>query len=157
MSRSRWKLPMEAGCRCGRIRLRVTQPPLIETACHCTGCQRMTGGPFSLTLTLPKDGLEVITGSPVIGGLRGDVQHYHCDYCKSWVFTRPPGDLPFVNLRATMLDDASPFEPFVETWTSEKLSWATTGAPRSYAKQPELPEYQRLVAEYQAHLREGTS
>ena len=150
MSTSSWKLPLDAGCRCGRIRMRVTQPPLIASACHCTGCQRMSASAFSLTLSLPREGFEVSAGTPVLGGLHGDVHHYHCEHCKSWVFTRPPGDLPFVNLRATMLDDATWFQPFVETWTREKLPWAQTGAARSYATQPDFAEYESLMAAYQA-------
>ena len=35
---------------------------------------------------------------------------------------------PMVNVRATMLDDTTGFEPFVETYTSEKVPWATTAA-----------------------------
>jgi len=150
MSTTSWKLPLDAGCRCGRIRMQVTQVPLMASACHCTGCQRMSASAFSLTLTLPRDGLSV-RGETVLGGLHGEVQHHHCDHCKSWVFTRPPGDLPFVNLRATLLDDASWFQPYVETWTSEKLPWAQTGAAHSYATQPELSEYQALAAAYQTN------
>lgn len=144
-----WGLPWHAGCRCGRIRMQVTQPPLMASACHCTGCQRMSASAYSLTLSLPREGLEV-SGTPVRGGLHGEVQHFHCEHCKSWVFTRPPGDLPFVNLRATMLDHAGWFQPYVETWTSEKLPWAHTGAVRSYETQPDFAQYQALIAEYQA-------
>jgi hypothetical protein len=151
MNTTDWRLPLGAGCRCGRIRMRVTQPPLIASACHCTGCQRMSASAFSLTLSLPRDGFEVLEGAPVLGGLHGDVQHLHCDFCKSWVFTRPPGDLPFVNLRATMLDDARWFQPYVETWTRDKLAWAATGAARSYETQPGMPEYESLIADYHAH------
>ena len=67
-----WKLPWEGGCRCGAVRIRVTKPPLLAMACHCTGCQRMSASAFSLTLTLPADGFAVTRGEPVIGGLQGD-------------------------------------------------------------------------------------
>jgi hypothetical protein len=33
-----WKLPWDGGCRCGEVRVRVTKPPLLAGACHCTGC-----------------------------------------------------------------------------------------------------------------------
>jgi hypothetical protein len=66
----------------------------------------------------------------------------------SWMFTRPEGMDWFVNLRATMLDDPSWFSPFIETWTSERLPWATTPAVRSYAKLPALDEYDGLLKEY---------
>ncbi|HET8933905.1 MAG TPA: GFA family protein [Polyangiales bacterium] len=146
----KWKLPWEAGCRCGQIRMRVTEPPLLASACHCTGCQRMSASAFSLTLTVPKTGFKVLSGTPVPGGLQAEVPHFHCPHCKSWVFTRPGDAFPFVNLRATMLDDASWFQPFIETWTNEKLPWATTGAARSLGTQPDYAEYEKLIADYQA-------
>jgi hypothetical protein len=143
------KLPWEGGCRCGKVRVRVTSPPLLSGACHCTGCQRMTGSAFSLTLTVPGDGFEVTKGEPVIGGLHGPIaHHHHCPHCLSWVFTRAEGMDWFVNLRATMLDDPSGFEPYVEFYTAEKLPWATTPARRSYAKAPEFSEYEGLMREY---------
>lgn len=37
-----WQLPWTGGCRCGRVRIRITAPPMLTTACHCTDCQRMS-------------------------------------------------------------------------------------------------------------------
>jgi hypothetical protein len=147
---SEWKLPWQGGCRCGAVRVRVAEPPLLASACHCTGCQTMSASAFSLTLTIPSEGFEVVRGETAIGGLRGpEIRHHHCDSCKSWLFTRVEGLDFFVNLRASMLDDHRWFAPYVEVFTSEMLPWAVTGAVRSYAGQPEMPEYQALIAEYQ--------
>jgi len=66
----------------------------------------------------------------------------------SWLFTRPEGLDAFVNLRATMLDDASWCTPFIETWTSEKLAWATTPAVYSFATLPALEEFPSLIEAY---------
>ena len=38
----------------------------------------------------------------------------------SWMFTRPEGMDWFVNLRPTMLDDPSWFEPLIETCTERE-------------------------------------
>lgn len=146
---SDWKLPWEGGCRCGALRVRVTAPPLLTGACHCTGCQRMTGSAYSLTVTVPKDGFELIAGEPIIGGARNpEVRHHHCGRCLSWVYTTLPAMDFFVNLRATMLDDAGWFVPFTEVWTSEGLPWAKTGAARSYGTSPEFAAYEGLMAEF---------
>lgn len=142
------KLPWEGGCRCGRVRFKVSAQPLLTMACHCTGCQRMTASAFSLSVAIPSEGFEVTEGEPVIGGLHGATRHYFCPHCLSWMFTRPEGMDWFVNLRATMLDDASWFTPFIETWTSEKLPWATTPAVHSYAAVPALEDYEGLLQEY---------
>lgn len=146
-----WNLPWEGGCRCGQVRGRATKPPLLAGACHCSGCQKMTGSAYSLTLSLPADGFEVIAGEPVEGGLHGPVsRHFHCPHCKSWMFTRAEGMDWFVNLRVTMLDDHGWFAPFVELWTSEKLPWAETGAPHSYETVPGMAEFERLMRAYAA-------
>jgi hypothetical protein len=108
----------------------------------------MTGAAYALSLTLPSDGFAVIAGDPAVGGLHGATRHFHCTYCMSWVFTRPQG-MDFVNLRATMLDDARWFAPFVEMWSSEKLSFAETGAAHSYTADPPLSDYPALIAAYQ--------
>ena len=131
-----WKLPWTGGCRCDRIRIQITAPPIVTMACHCRGCQRMTASAFSLSVLVPANGFEVTAGEPVIGGIHGATRHFHCDHCKSWLFTRPDGMDAFVNVRATMLDDASWFAPFVETATSEALAWAKTGAVHSFANIP---------------------
>ncbi len=142
-------LPIDGGCRCGQIRFQVTRPPLLTSACHCTGCQRMSGSAFSLTVTVPADGFAVTQGEAVIGGIHGpQVHHHHCDRCKSWLYTSLDPSLGFINVRATMLDDPSSFEPFIEFWTDEKLPWATTPAVHSFETQPEMAAFQPLVAEF---------
>ena len=143
-----WKLPWEGGCRCGRVRLLVDAPPLVTMACHCTGCQSMTSSAFSLSVAIPTPGFHITRGEPVIGGLHGPSQHFFCSWCKSWMFTKPEGVDFFVNLRATMLDDPSWYVPFIETWTSERLPWASTPAPHSYEALPPLDDFPRLLAAY---------
>ncbi|WP_129790967.1 GFA family protein [Sphingosinicella sp. CPCC 101087] len=140
----------EGGCRCGLVRIRVTAPPLLTMACHCTGCQRMSASAFSLSAAIPSEGFSVTQGEPVIGGLRGPTRHYFCPSCMSWMFTRPEGLDMFVNLRPTMLDAAGWFSPFIETFTSEKLPWATTPAVHSYDTFPPFEAYEALVEEYRA-------
>ena len=146
-----WKLPWEGGCRCGGVRFRIAAPPMMTAVCHCTGCRRMTAGAFSTTIIAPSSGFEITQGEPVIGGLHDPAQaRHHCDWCKSWLFTRVAPEMGFVNVRATMLDDPRWFEPYMETFTSEKLPWAKTPALRSYETMPEMSEYEGLMAEFAA-------
>jgi hypothetical protein len=75
---SEWKLPWDGGCRCDQTRIRVSAPPLLASACHCRGCQRMAASAFSLTLTVPSTGFDIVAGNPVIGGLHGPTRHFFC-------------------------------------------------------------------------------
>jgi len=144
---SEWKLPWQGGCRCDQVRFEISLPPLLTMACHCTGCQRMSASAFSLSVAVPTAGFAVKAGEPVIGGLHGNPRHYFCPYCLSWMFTRPEG-LDFVNVRATLLDNPRWIEPYVETYTSEKLPWSTTPAVHKYAKFPPLEAFGTLISEF---------
>jgi hypothetical protein len=141
-------LPWEGGCRCGQVRIKVSAAPLLSMACHCKGCQRMSASAFSLGVAIPSEGFAVIQGEPVIGGLHGANRHYFCASCMSWIFTRAQGIDQFVNVRPTMLDDASFFAPFIETCTKDRLQWATTGAVYSFETFPPAAEWAGLMAEY---------
>ncbi|WP_230533678.1 GFA family protein [Microvirga roseola] len=138
----------EGECRCGQVCFRVRGAPILTMACHCTGCQRMTASAFSLSVVYPSASFEVLQGEPVIGGLHGTTRHLFCPHCMSWLFTRPEGLDDFVNVRATMLEDAGSFTPFMETYTCEALPWAKTPALHSFEKFPPIERYPDLVAEF---------
>ncbi len=142
-----WKLPWNAHCRCERVSLRISAPPIMTSACHCAGCQRMSASAFSLTMMIPSDGFEA-SGELVVGGLHGGLKHMFCSHCLTWMFTRPEGIDAFVNVRPTMLDDRRWFEPFIETCTSERLPWASTPARHSFATFPEMAQYEPLMREF---------
>ena len=135
-------------CRCGRVRFEVSSSPLVTMACHCTGCQRMTASAYSLSALYSADSFKVTSGAPVVGGMRGPTRHYFCEYCMSWLFTRPQGMDEFVNVRASLMDDARSFVPFIETYTLEKLPWAMTPAVHRFAQFPSPQDFPALLAEF---------
>jgi len=116
----------------------------------------MSGSAFSVSALYPDAAFRITKGEPVIGGLRGGTRHYFCDYCMSWLLTRPEGMDNFVNVRATLLDNPEDFAPFIETCTREKLSWALTGAAFSYHQFPDQAEFPHLLQTYAAHRKRIT-
>jgi hypothetical protein len=138
----------DGGCRCRQVRFRVSGAPLITMACHCTGCQRMTASAFSLSALYPSTSFGVVLGEPVIGRLHGATRHFFCPHCMSWLFTRPEGLDDLINVRATMLDDAKGFTPFMETYTSEALPWVRTPAVLSFETLPPMELYPGLLEEF---------
>jgi len=142
-------LPLAGSCRCGRLDIRVTKPPLATAACHCRGCQKMAASAYSLTAIFPADGFTVTKGDPVIGGLHGDdIHHFFCPHCMTWAFTRVDGVDWFVNVRPTMFDDVSWFHPYMETCTATKLPFAETGAVESFDTFPDMEAFDRLMQAY---------
>jgi hypothetical protein len=112
--------------------------------------------PLPLRRLFPSTGLLVSESEPVIGGLHGEHRHFFCSCCKSWMFTRPHGVEQFVNVRPTQFDDVSWFVPFIETYVSEKLPWATTPARHSFEKFPAMTDYAGLIADYARHVSKPT-
>jgi hypothetical protein len=95
--------------------MRVSAPPIMTAACHCRGCKKMASSAYSLTVMVPADGFAVTQGETVVGGMHGEqLEHNFCPWCMSWMFTRITG-MDFVNVRPTLLDDASWFRPYIET------------------------------------------
>jgi hypothetical protein len=108
----------------------------------------MTASAFSLSTLYPSSAFQVTSGEPVIGGLHSATRHYFCPHCMSWLFTRPEGLDELVNVRATLMDDAQSFSPFIETYTDEKLPWVTTPAIHSFNKFPRLEDFPALLSEF---------
>jgi hypothetical protein len=138
----------EGGCRCDAVRLAVIGAPLLTFACHCIGCQKMSGGAFSLTSMYPEDRFDVTQGETMLGGMKGDVHHHHCPSCMSWLFTIGDALPGLVNVRTTMLDDRSTHRPFIDAWLSEGVSWVDSGATRKFDSIPMEDEFPQLMADY---------
>ncbi len=120
-------MPIEGGCRCGRIRYRAALESLPRVyACHCLDCQTWSGSAFSLQFILPEDQLEV-TGAPALfeltspDGSRTSRQR-GCPVCFTRVYntnTRRPG---LAVVRAGTLDDSDQLAIVAHIWTKRKLA-----------------------------------
>jgi hypothetical protein len=136
-------------CRCADITFVAKGPAMLTMACHCKGCQRMTGGAFSLSAMYTSANFEVLTGQPTVGGMKASPAHYMCPNCSSWIFTRvasPMGDL--VNVRAPMFDEPDQSAPFIETCALEKLHWINFGVKHSFDKFPSGEQFGALLSEF---------
>ena len=122
------QLPLEGGCMCGEIRMRISLAPLITMACHCKGCQKLSASAFSLSALIPANGFEVSKGEPIVGALHGENPYMYCPRCLNWLYTRLAGVNAFVNVRPTLFDAPEWATPFIESKVAEKLLWAKTSA-----------------------------
>ncbi len=140
----------EGACRCGEARFAVTGRPLVTMACHCRGCQQMTGSAFSLGSLYPSDRFEALAGETVMGGLKGGARHHMCPSCMSWLYTRPEGFDGFVNIRSSLLDDAAAHRPFADVNLAEGFDWAHSGAVEKFETAPAEAEFGGLMERYAA-------
>jgi hypothetical protein len=118
----------------------------------------MSSSAFSLSAICLASAFTVTKGEPVIGGLHGkETQHFFCDHCMTWMFTRPVQLAHIVNVRPTMFDEHSWFAPYIETYTKTKLPWAQTGAVRSFEDFPPLEAYEGLIREFAVRSKKDPS
>ena len=122
----------------------------MTLACHCKGCQRLTSSAYSVSGVFPKEAFTLTSGEVVIGALHGEVQHYYCDHCKTWVYTVPPGDAPVWNVRLTLLDDPPSGKPHVEMYIDEALDWAVIGSAHQYPQFPPPEDFGKLAESFAA-------
>jgi hypothetical protein len=75
------------GCACRAIRFRITGPFLAVGVCHCTDCQKASGGGPNYFAVAPSDAFEVTRGEAKVyvgkGDSGADVRRAFCQECGS--------------------------------------------------------------------------
>jgi hypothetical protein len=102
--------------------------PVVQAVCHCTDCQRQTGGPYSVIVGVPRGSLHVagdtLSSYTTIGEDHGgETERSFCSACGAPVFSRAAVMPEVVFLKAGSLDDASWVQPSVEAWTRSAQPW----------------------------------
>jgi hypothetical protein len=140
---------IEGGCRCGRIRYRVTANKLPNVyACHCHDCQTWSGSAFSLQFILPESGLE-ITGEPALfeltspDGARVSRQRA-CPTCFTRVYNTNSARPGLAVVRAGTLDRSDELQIVAHIWTKRKL--AGIEIPANVPSWPEGPPPADFIA-----------
>jgi hypothetical protein len=131
----------EGGCTCRAVRYRMNVAPIVVHACHCTECQRLSGGAFAINAVIETARLERLSGelepAPVTGA-SGKIQTIlRCPACKVALWSHyPQAGEKMAFVRVGTLDDPSRLPPDVHIFTSSKLGWLT------------LPQGARAVPEF---------
>ncbi len=119
---------MEGGCACGHVRYRLTGRPMIVNACHCTWCQRETGGPHAVNAMIETDRIEILADDPVevttpSASGKGQIVLRCPDCCVAlWSHYAGAGRrLAFV--RTGTLEDPAACPPDIHIFTATKLPW----------------------------------
>ncbi|WP_417309623.1 GFA family protein [Devosia sp.] len=118
------EFPIEGGCVCGAVRYRLSGPPLAAYNCHCTDCQRASGGNYTVSLPTPAERAEVISGEleafdkPADSGRT--VRMQRCAKCGTNVINVPLAAPSTVIVKAGTLDDPSWLRPIGNIWTDSR-------------------------------------
>ena len=125
----------EGGCLCGAVRYVLKAEPLMTAVCHCTHCQRQSGGVFSTNLAIP-DAAYVQTGETKVFTDTGDsgkaVWRHFCGNCGSPILSKVEVMPGLALVKAGTLDDMSGLTPGIEVYTDHAAAWVApiAGAQR---------------------------
>ncbi|NKB36058.1 MAG: aldehyde-activating protein [Gammaproteobacteria bacterium] len=118
---------IEGGCLCGEVRYSGEAEPMMVVVCHCTDCQKHSGGACSINVLLPRDVLqfEGQLNTYIGKGDSGhDVNRKFCGNCGSAIYNLPALMQDIFVLKAGTLDDVSWLEPTVEIYCDSAQEWA---------------------------------
>jgi len=142
--------PHPGHCLCGRIRFRLNAEPLTLYACHCTDCQRRSGGALLLSMWVPREALEVLEGTPeLVSSIANDGRERRnrvCPACQIRLWAEPVHRPNIAILRPAMLEQGAGFSPIAHQFVRSALPWFVfpEGVAR-YETAPDDPrEYLRL-------------
>lgn len=117
------------GCACGAIRFKVKAPFVGVGACHCSDCQKASGGGPNYVALLPHAAFEVTKGEPVRFAKQGDsgatVHRAFCGDCGTPLWSEPAHE-PFMPIKVGALDDASDLTPQMHIYTGSAPDWHQT-------------------------------
>ena len=123
---------LEGGCACGAVRYRLAAAPMFVNCCHCTWCQRETGGAFVINAIIERSCVELIRGAadavvtPSESG-KGQIIH-RCPACHVALWSHYGGRTPVAFVRAGTLDRADAVTPGAFIFTRSKLPWVVLPA-----------------------------
>jgi hypothetical protein len=128
------------GCACGAIRFKITSPFLGIGACHCTDCQKASGGGANYVALTPKSALVVVKGEAKLYRSHGDsgaeVARAFCADCGTQLWSIPAHE-PFMTVKLGALDDNSDLTPSMHIYVASAPGWHVIedGLP-SFPKMP---------------------
>jgi hypothetical protein len=123
------------GCLCGAVRYELKGQPGMTAVCHCTHCQKQSGGMFSTNLVVP-EGEYVQQGETRVYEDSGDsglpVFRHFCGNCGSPILSKVAAMPGVCMVKAGTLDDFSGITPAIEVYTDHAADWVApiAGAQR---------------------------
>jgi|SRR5579863_6691109 len=134
---------MVGGCLCGQVRYSANAEPAFIGVCHCTSCQKQSGGAFSIVVAVPQSALS-IQGPTKSYAAKGDSGKNNvskfCSNCGSIILSEPELMPGVAILRAGTLDDTSWVKPTMEIYCDSAQSWVELGGGmKRFARMPGPP------------------
>ncbi|WP_428540003.1 GFA family protein [Rhodopila sp.] len=133
-------LPLTGGCPCGAIRYEIGAAPLLLYACHCTNCQRQSGGAFAMNMPVRSETFRILRGQPKawrrLSPTGVETVSWFCADCGGRIHGSRAGRPESITVRAGGLDDTSWLVPAFHMFVRSAQPWIQLPAPDCYDTVP---------------------
>ncbi|MGH2763252.1 MAG: GFA family protein [Thermoleophilaceae bacterium] len=134
-------LPITGGCMCGAVRYELSAPPEYAGYCHCTRCQRRTGGAASISARLRRGSFTIVEGAELVSVFKPDegFEKAFCSRCGSALFSRNPTDAELIGVRMGTFDADPGVRPSYRQFVAYAAPWEPIpddGLPRYPESRP---------------------
>jgi len=100
--------PIETGCLCGAVRIRIDGEPVVGFYCHCPDCRAAHGAAYIGVALYPSAAVEVMAGEVATFAIES-LPRAFCARCGTRLFARVP-DADLTGVVATRLPEGA-FRP----------------------------------------------
>ena len=129
------------GCQCGAIRYEVMGAARQIYACHCTDCQRQSGGAFGMAMVVAEADFRLTQGEVNTFTLKSEAGRTKlggfCPQCGTRIYNKTDWRPGMISVKPGTLDDTGSLQPQNHLWTSSKQGWfAIPAGVEAYETQP---------------------
>ncbi len=114
------------GCACGAVRFETNADPIMVGACHCTDCQKESGGGPNYVALIPADAFRVTKGTAKAFAKKGDsgkiALRYFCPDCGTPLWSEP-ADQPLFPVKLGAFDHGHGLVPAMHIFTASAPAW----------------------------------
>ena len=121
-------MQIDGQCHCGFVTYEAEIDPGAVLICHCTDCQRLTGSPYRVTVSAPREAVT-LTGNPpklyvkTAESGRKRLQ-YFCPECGSPLFvTGTDEDADTWGIRWGSINQRADLKPVRQIWCASAADW----------------------------------
>jgi len=116
---------ISGSCLCGAVRFSLAERPTQAGYCHCTRCQRRTGGASSAQARIDGGTFSLTAGGEALGAWRhpdGGFEKCFCRICGSHLFSRN-ADGTQMSIRMSAFDEDPGVRPSWRTYVAYAAPW----------------------------------
>ena len=113
------------GCDCGAIQYELTGPAKLVVNCHCSGCRKRNGSPYSTYCVVSQSDLRIVLGLENLTTYENNEggRKLFCSKCGSPLYKINPRYPGMLMVLYGSLSDSTNLTPSVNVYSEDKLPW----------------------------------